>query len=186
MFPKAALERSPVLSRVQTSGYFISPNPKSHALLTLRLKPMRTRHSRASKLVVGAPQTFKMRQRLYRDAENPPILHRKEEFVPTDDPLRPKTRQGEKKDCMSIPRRSAPGSLGAGTRRQRTPHRRAPAVTHGEERTKSTLRERSRVTFTGPRFCFQVLQRPSRGLKRNKLQIFMPRLVGPHVPIDSR
>jgi DNA phosphorothioation-associated putative methyltransferase len=35
-------------------------------------------------------QTFRIQYRDYRDSSNPPILHRKEEFLPLDHPLRPK------------------------------------------------------------------------------------------------
>jgi len=52
-------------------------------------------------------RAFKMRQRLYREAENPPILHRKEEFVPKDDPMRSKyerlTRQEERRGLYEHP-----------------------------------------------------------------------------------
>jgi DNA phosphorothioation-associated putative methyltransferase len=45
-------------------------------------------------------QTFRIQYREYKDAKNPPILHRKEEFLPSDHPLRAKfarlTRQEEK------------------------------------------------------------------------------------------
>jgi DNA phosphorothioation-associated putative methyltransferase len=45
-------------------------------------------------------QTFRIRYYDYKDSKNPPILHRKEEFLPPDDPLRPKfarlTQQEEK------------------------------------------------------------------------------------------
>jgi DNA phosphorothioation-associated putative methyltransferase len=45
-------------------------------------------------------QTFRIQYRDYRDSPNPPILHRKEEFLPPDHPLRPKfarlTQQEEK------------------------------------------------------------------------------------------
>ena len=52
-------------------------------------------------------QTFKMRFRQYGGSENPPILHRKELFLRSDDPLRRKyerlTRQEEKKGLYDVP-----------------------------------------------------------------------------------
>jgi len=52
-------------------------------------------------------QTFKMRFRQYTNSENPPILHRKELFVRSDDPLRVKyerlTRQEEAKGLYAFP-----------------------------------------------------------------------------------
>ena len=60
----------------------------------------------ASSLVVPL-QTFKIRYRTYRDSPNPPILHRKETFLPTDHPLHEKfsrlTRQEEKKGLYEKP-----------------------------------------------------------------------------------
>jgi DNA phosphorothioation-associated putative methyltransferase len=53
----------------------------------------------AASLVVPL-QTFRIRYYDYKDSKNPPILHRKEEFLPPDHPLRAKfarlTRQEEK------------------------------------------------------------------------------------------
>jgi DNA phosphorothioation-associated putative methyltransferase len=53
----------------------------------------------AASLVVPL-QTFRIQYRDYGNSQNPPILHRKEEFVPLDHTLRPKfaklTRQEEK------------------------------------------------------------------------------------------
>ena len=53
----------------------------------------------AASLVVPL-QTFRIRYYGYKDSKNPPILHRKEEFLPPDHPLRAKfsrlTRQEEK------------------------------------------------------------------------------------------
>jgi DNA phosphorothioation-associated putative methyltransferase len=52
-------------------------------------------------------QTFKMRFRQYTNSENPPILHRKELFVRSDDPLRGKyerlTQQEEAKGLYAFP-----------------------------------------------------------------------------------
>lgn len=52
-------------------------------------------------------QTFKMRYRQYSEAENPPLLHRKEEFVRPDDPSHSKyqrlTRQEEAKGLYEQP-----------------------------------------------------------------------------------
>jgi len=52
-------------------------------------------------------QTFELSQRNYSDSENPPILHRKEEFLRKDDPLRIKyerlTRQEEGKGLYEQP-----------------------------------------------------------------------------------
>ena len=54
-------------------------------------------------------QTFRMRETDYEKRENPPILHRKEEFVPEDHPGREKfarlTRQEERHGLFEEPRR---------------------------------------------------------------------------------
>lgn len=60
----------------------------------------------ASSLLVHL-QTFSMRFRQYSGSANPPILHRKEEFIRLDDPSRPKferlTRQEEAKGLYDRP-----------------------------------------------------------------------------------
>ena len=52
-------------------------------------------------------QTFHIQYREYTDSKNPPILHRKEEFVSTEHPLRPKfarlTRQEEQSHLYDSP-----------------------------------------------------------------------------------
>ncbi len=60
----------------------------------------------ASSIIVPL-QPFKIRSRIYRDAPNPPILHRKETFLSADHPLYEKfarlTRQEEKKGLYEKP-----------------------------------------------------------------------------------
>ena len=60
----------------------------------------------ASSLIVPL-QTFNIRYRTYQDSPNPPILHRKETFIPADHPLYEKffrlTRQEEKKGLYEKP-----------------------------------------------------------------------------------
>ncbi len=60
----------------------------------------------ASSLLVHL-QTFRVHVRQYGASENPPVLHRKEQFVRTDDPSRGKyerlTRQEEKKGLYDAP-----------------------------------------------------------------------------------
>jgi len=52
-------------------------------------------------------QTFELKRRDYSDSDNPPILHRKEQFVLNEDPLRPKyeglTQQEEAKGLYEQP-----------------------------------------------------------------------------------
>jgi DNA phosphorothioation-associated putative methyltransferase len=54
-------------------------------------------------------RTFQIHYREYMDSKNPPILHRKETFLPPDHPLRPKfarlTRQEERWGLYDVPER---------------------------------------------------------------------------------
>jgi hypothetical protein len=71
-------------------------------------------HPALAGALVGHLQSFDVRHFDYRDAPSPPILHRKEAFIPADHPLRPKftrlTRQEERWGLYDNP-----SSIGRGT-----------------------------------------------------------------------
>ena len=62
----------PKVSYLSYPDFETNPHPDLHSSLTVNL------------------QTFRVRTRTYKDYRNPPILHRKESFLPVDHPLRPK------------------------------------------------------------------------------------------------
>ena len=79
----------PVVSYLTYPNFESDPHPSLHSSLLVHL------------------QTFELKHRDYSDSDNPPILHRKEQFVRKDDPFRPKyerlTQQEEAKGLYEQP-----------------------------------------------------------------------------------
>ena len=79
----------PIVSYLTYPNFESDPHPSLHSSVLVHL------------------QTFELKRRDYSDSENPPILHRKEQFVRKEDPLRPKyerlTKQEEAKGLYEQP-----------------------------------------------------------------------------------
>jgi len=65
----------PVVSYLTYPNFESDPHPSLHSSLLVHLR------------------TFELKRRDYSNSDNPPILHRKEQFVRNDDPLRPQYEQ---------------------------------------------------------------------------------------------